>query len=86
MVGIGYVIDHCVSYFTKRKKEILYETYVTDALKVIANNSARQGGTTITKRFADIIDDIFGVAPAKEEKTAEDVIENIRNKLRGDKK
>ena len=86
MLGKGYVIDHCVALFTKRKKQFLYETYVTDALKVIANNSARQGGTAITKRFADIIDDIFGTAPAKEEKTAEDVIGNIRSKLRGDKK
>lgn len=75
------MIDHCISLFSKRQRENVYKMYVTDALKVIARNTSRLGGASITRRFADIIEGMY--AKPEEEANADDVIENIRNKLKG---
>lgn len=80
IIGRGYIIQHCVASLTNKSKERAYRIYVTDALKVIADNTAhiRGGGTTITARFADII------TPKKpeEERTEEDIINGLKDKLR----
>lgn len=76
-------MDHCISLFTKKKEELLYKIYVTDALKAISENTSRKGGVCMQKRFADMVNTHHEKAPA-EEKTAEGVIENIRSKLKGE--
>lgn len=75
-MGIGYVIDNYISYFQKRQKEKAYQVYVTDALKVIAENTSRiNGGAYMNARFLDIIE------PHIETRTSEEVIETIKDKL-----
>ena len=76
-MGIGYVIDHCMAYFNKKQKIKAYEIYITDTLRMITENTAKQvGGSYIKMRYADIID-----PPKEETRTAEEVIDDIRTKL-----
>ena len=60
------MIDHCVSAFLKSKREELYQNYITDALKIIGN---------LNIRFSDLF-------KPQEERTAEEIINNIKGKLR----
>lgn len=72
------MIDNCIAFYLKYEEEKAYKIYVSDALKVIAENTAKfGGGSTLTVRYYDIIN------PKKEEeeRTAEDVISNIRAKI-----
>lgn len=78
-MGIGYVIDHYISYFHKEQKEKAYKVYVTDVLRTISENTAKSvGGSYVKMRYLDMID-----PPKQETRTAEEIIENIRSKLRG---
>lgn len=84
-MGRGYVIDHCISTFQKRQKDVMYRVYVTDALKdLIEVQVARGGGSVEYRRFYDFIKD---KSKRKEEQkspeeTAEDVIARITNNLK----
>lgn len=56
LMGAGYVVDYCVSRYKHKQEEKQYRVYITDALMVIANNTARAfGGSTVTMRYLDII-------------------------------
>lgn len=61
------MIDHCVSAFSKSKKEELYQYYITDALKLIGH---------LDKRFADYF-------KPQETRTADEIIDGIKKKLGG---
>ena len=75
-MGIGYVIDNYISYFQKRQKEKAYQIYVTDALKLIAENTSKiSGGSYLSKRYIDVIE------PHIEKRTAKEVIGTIKDKL-----
>jgi hypothetical protein len=76
-MGIGYVIEHYIAYFKKEQHEKAYKMYITDALKIIAENTAKQvGGSYLTARYAEIIE------PVKQEtRTANEIIINIKDKL-----
>ena len=78
ILGIGYVIDNYISYFNKIQRQKIYQMYVTDTLRLIAENSAKiNGGSYIKARYIDLIE------PAKEEKrTAEEIIDGMKEKLR----
>ena len=78
LVGIGYVIEHYIAYFQKEQQEKMYKIYITDSLKMIAENTAKaHGGSYLNSRFIDIIE------PGKEEtRTAEEVIDDLKEKLR----
>lgn len=55
---------------------------MTDALKCITENTAKSvGGFAMNKRFFDIIDRSKQTEP-EEERTAEEIIDQIKNKLR----
>lgn len=72
------MIDYCVSAFSKRQKEKIYKTYLTDALKVIAENTA--GGnkrSTMTKRWIDLVEPPM----VKETRSADDIISDFKNRL-----
>ena len=77
IVGIGYVIEHYIAFFQKEQKDKAYRLYVTDALKIITENTAKlNGGTYLTGRYAEMIE------PRKEEtRTAEEIIDTIKEKL-----
>lgn len=56
LLGTGYVVEYCVSRYKHKQEEKQYRVYITDALMVIANNTARAfGGSTVTMRYSDII-------------------------------
>ena len=47
------MVEHCVSAFLQKQEERRYRAYVTDALMVIAGNTANfAGGSTLTERWA----------------------------------
>lgn len=49
-----YLIEHAVSEHRRMMDDRRYKTYVTDALMVISENTARMnGGRRLTKRWAD---------------------------------
>lgn len=76
-MGIGYVIDHCIAYFNKEQKEKAYKTYITDTLRLMTENTAKQaGGSYIKARYIEIVD-----PPKEETRTAEEVIDRIKTKL-----
>ena len=78
LLGIGYVIEHYIAFFQKEQEEKTFKVYVSDALRLISENTAKQvGGSYISARYCDIIE------PKKqEERTAEEVITDIKEKLR----
>ena len=59
-------------------KDKAYRIYATDALKMIAENTSRlAGGTSPRLRYYDLIK-----PPIKETRTSEEIIGNIRGKLK----
>lgn len=74
--GKGYVIDYCIAFFREKQKEEFFKIYVTDALKVIAENTANMmGGKAMSIRFYDMIN------PKEIEESAEDIIKRISEKI-----
>jgi hypothetical protein len=55
VLGTEYIFQHILQTLEAERKETLYRYYVTDALQVIAENTARNGGTRITVRFCDLL-------------------------------
>lgn len=78
MMGIGYVIEHYIAFFKKEQQEKAYQVYVTDALYIITENTAKaNGGRYLQARYAEMIE------PKEEEKrTANEVIIDLKEKLR----
>lgn len=66
--------------FRRRKREALYDTFVTDCLKntddILANI---YGGSVMRKRYIETLRDLND--PKEESRTAKEVIEDIGNKL-----
>ena len=61
----------------KESLEKAYRIYVTDCLKYISENTSKaSGGTSIAKRFIDIIE-----RPPEETRTSEEIIDGVRSKL-----
>lgn len=78
-MGIGYVIDHYISYFNKEQKEKVYKVYISDVLRIISENTAKYSGGSYAKvRYLELID-----PPKKETRTPEEIIKNIKEKLKG---
>ena len=72
------MIDNYISVFHKEQQDKLYRIYVTDTLRLITENTSKvQGGAYIKMRFAELLE-----PPKKEERTEEEVITNIMDKLR----
>lgn len=75
------MIDHCVAFAEKRSKEKMLVMYTTDALKMIAQNTAKSvGGSYFKHRYSEII------SPNKDENEvnqadASGIIEKMKNKV-----
>lgn len=77
--GRGYVVEHCVAAFLKKQKHKLYQVYITDTLKMIAENTSNlAGGRSPSMRWLDVAEQAEDPEP---EKTAEEVIDHIKEKL-----
>ena len=54
MYGRAYVIEHCVETYTRMMEERQYRAYLTDALMIIAENTAKFArGRYLTQRWVD---------------------------------
>ena len=63
-------------------QEQVYRAYVTEAIKNISENVAngfgKEGATYMAKRYTDIV-----YPPKEEDRSAEDIIDDVKQKLRG---
>ena len=57
------MIEHCVSFFNKKQKQLQYQCYLTDALKAIGDTlHAYFGGSYMQSRYIEL------ALPEKKEK------------------
>lgn len=62
---------------TRKYKDEIYRVYITDALKIIAENTAKfAGGSHLTKRYVEMI----GIIKPEPKKTAEQIIDEVTKK------
>lgn len=74
--GKSYVIDSCIAFFTRRKKEQDFRDYVGNALYVIAQNTSNMfGGSHMAIKYTDLY-------KPQDERSAEQVIGGIKDKLK----
>lgn len=75
VLGKSYVIDSCIAFFARKQKEQDFRDYVGNALYVIAQNTSNMfGGSHMAVKYTDLY-------KPEDERTAQQVIGNIRNKL-----
>lgn len=73
-------MDHCIAFFRRKNERRLFEIYVTDALKAIAENTSKMyGGSSMKMRYADLMMDTK--TEEESERTADDIINSIKNKI-----
>ena len=71
-------------FLKKKTEERAFKIYITDALKAIAENTARQaGGRTMTKRYVDIITPPKPEDDEAPEEKSQKIVDRIRSKLNG---
>ena len=70
-------VRYAVARFKERQKDMAYRIYVSDALKMVASNTAKlSGGEYLKTRYCDAIN------PKPEEtRTSDEIIAHIRKKL-----
>ena len=77
MLGRRYLVEHCISVYNSAQKKEIFETYVTDVLRVMANMKAKeltQNNQTevVNIRYYDL------VRPAnKDKRTGEEIAADI---------
>jgi hypothetical protein len=77
MFGKGYVKDFCISLFRKEQEEKAVKLYCAECLRIVGENTAKLcEGSYITAKLSDILD-----PKPTEERTADEVIGNIKEKL-----
>lgn len=53
---MDYIAQHVLQVYQQEQKEFAYRVYVSDALKLITENTAKYaGGSHLAKRWADIV-------------------------------
>jgi hypothetical protein len=68
-------MENYIAFFKKEMHEKAYKIYVTDALQLLTK---KFGGEYLKNRFADVVEPHI-----EETRTAEEVIDDIRNKITG---
>lgn len=64
--------------FEVEQRELTYRFYVTNALKIITENTAKMGGGQYMKdRFCDIV-----TPPIEDDRSGAEIAENIKEKLK----
>ena len=67
-------LRYVISKYKEQQKEMAYRIYVTECLRIMTANTAKQsGGSYINKPFADVI----GNSKPKDERTADEIIADI---------
>ena len=71
-------MEHCIAVFQKQDIEKAYRIYVTDALKLISENTAGLvKGKAMSKRFYDIV---YTDKQQNQIKSADEIIQEINHK------
>ena len=89
MFGWGYAKDLCISLFQKeqdRKERKAAEIYISENLRIIGENTAKlvaiSSGGKVDASYIDAkLSDILNPKPV-DNRTADDIIEGIRKKLK----
>lgn len=81
MLGKGYVIEHCVSFFHNEQKNALLIGYITDALKAIVYNTGKHNDFIEIKKSYNEIKQELSSKNMQEEKTSDEIIGDIRDKI-----
>lgn len=72
--GRGYVMDHCVAAFSREIENTRYRAYVTDALKLIAENTAKfAGGSYMAARW-------YQKYETRDERSGDEIVMNVIQK------
>ncbi len=80
-MGRRYVIDHVMSALKIRADRERWEGYLAECLRAIAYNTARQDNVITLRPYHELLEK--PVSDEDNEKKAEDIINNIKNKLKG---
>lgn len=75
MLGDEYIVQHCEQTIAQEYQDKLYRMYVTDALYALTR------GRPLSVRWIDLQD---GTVQQTETRTEQEVIDHIKNKLRGE--
>ena len=59
----------------------IFRDYLAEGLRVLTQNTARQGGMTLTRQYREMI--APQPDPEKEERTAQEIFERVKAALRG---
>lgn len=80
-LGSGYVMEYCISAFAKEKKAERYQYYMSDAAYLTTNGlySALGGEPPLPERYCEP----YKPKPTKKKETADEIINRIRNGLKG---
>lgn len=76
-----------MSAFRQKQEEKAYKIYVTDALKVIANNTA--GGEArymIQRRWVELLEPVESEEAEQDPRSCEEIAADIWKRIRGKKK
>lgn len=78
MFGWGYAKETSISLFQKEQEEKAVKIYYAECLRIMTENTAKMGGGSyIQAKLQDILD-----PKPVDNRTADDIIEGIRNKLK----
>lgn len=83
--GEDYISQHTLQYVKQRNKDIIYRVYITDILKMLAENTGRlsqaftQEGKAPSQRYYDLIKEEQQEEP---EQTGDEIIADILAGLR----
>ena len=83
LYGREYVIDHVLSFWKQEQKERKYRAYVTDALRLIGENTAKlSAGSYLVSRWVESNE--TKETPKSGDDIAKDIINRAGLKTRGD--
>jgi hypothetical protein len=83
LCGKRYIIDYCIASLKKKRENKAFKTYVTDALKAIADNTA--GGEQrhyMSVRWVEMIEPQIEPEKSPEEQAAE-IIAHMKKVITG---
>ena len=81
LMGKGYILEHCVMYLHKKQDEELLSIYVTDALKILTENTAKMVSKGIMLKFGYVEWAKQAKAPKKPLGSAESIINRMKSKI-----
>lgn len=81
LMGKGYILEHCAMYLRKKQDKELLGIYVTDALKILTENTAKMvsEGVMLKLGYAEWAKQVK--APKKPLESAESIINRMKSKI-----